>query len=169
MNIARHKHSIWVWAALLGCCFGAALARTAQADEKIFAPQYCVRSQPAEELSYPIELRITETRQNISDDYVEFVCPLIRDNIDGSLDDVWVRVFNREVHDGNAPSCCVWSVSLGASFQDFECIDASNVSGSASLHFTLDEFEEYEYGHYAVTCDLGSNDSIISIRTQEPS
>lgn len=169
MNIARHKPFIWVLAVLLGCCFGAALAGTAQADEKIFAPQYCVRSQPAEELSFPITLRITETRQDFSDEYAEFVCPLIRDDIDGSLGDVWVRVFNREVQDGNAPSCCVWSVSLGASFQDFECMDAPNVFGNTSLHFTFDDFEEYEYGHYAVTCDLGGNDSIISIRTQEPS
>ena len=169
----NHIHtSTRACAGVLGLTLGLLLAHAqlggaAWADEKIFAPQYCTPSEPGEELPYNIDLRITEVRQIGSEGLQEYICPLVRDDIDGELDDVWVRVFNRRVEDGNAPACCVYSISLGASFQDYECEAAANVYGRASIHLTLDDFTEYEYGHYAVFCDLGLTDSIISIRTRE--
>jgi hypothetical protein len=51
--------------------------------------------------------------------------------------------------------------------EDFACQTTVDVEARMSLHFTLDDFTEVDPGHYAVTCELGLEDRILSIRTSE--
>ncbi len=143
-------------------------AQTAMAaDDKIFAPQSCVPEDPDVGGIGRAEIHFYDIEQNTVEGYQTFICPLVRDEVTGTLDDVWVRVFNDSPVEDTPPRCCVNSISIGASMSDFECRTAPDVEGQLSLHFTLSDFTEFDYGHYTVDCDLGDGDTIIGIRTSE--
>lgn len=137
------------------------------ADDKIFAPQTCIPIEESDDEVGQAAYRIDRVEQNQDEDYQSFICPLIRDVVEGELDKVWIRVDNENPKDDTPPDCCVYSVSLGGSMQDFECETAKDISETQSLEFDLDNFTEYDHGHYAVKCDLGEEDAILSIRTSE--
>lgn len=169
------KHHPRVVAGLLGLC-GLAFAlilvlvqgpRLAQADDKIFAPQACVPIDPEFGGIGDAAVRVGEIEQTTQVDYQTFICPLVRDAVTGSLDDVWVRVNNENADEDTPPVCCVHSVSLGGGLHDYECQVAPDTETHMSLRFKLDDFTEFDYGHYVVTCELGLEDTIISIRTRE--
>ncbi len=141
--------------------------RIANADDKIFAPQVCAPT-PAFDPDDPRALLgVREVVQFTNGDYRTFFCPLMRDEVTGTLDDVWVRVNNTDDEPTQPPRCCVYSVSLGGGSFDVECRDAPNDLGPMSLHLGLDDFTEFDYGQYIVSCELGFGDGIISIRTSE--
>lgn len=155
-------------ASILALVLGSATG-DAWADEKIYAPQFCVAPEvfAGEPGAAPPELSPAELRQNSGPGYQTFICPLVRDKVTSKPQVVWVRLINRNVADGDAPSCCVHAVSLGGSFSDFECRTAGNSSGATSLAIPLFALNQYDYGHYALSCSLGNGDGIISIRAQE--
>lgn len=128
-------------------------------DHKIFAPQFCV---PADHKT--VFMQVDEVEEL---GVATFYCPLIRDDVDGNLSDVWVRLSDQDPEDGDAPSCCVHSVSVHGASEDVECRVAPGIEKNFSLHFPLNDFTEYDYGHYVVTCTLGIEDGIRSIRTNE--
>lgn len=155
----------------LGWVFAPELAtRNAKAgDDKIFGPQFCVPLEPAGVGIGNAAFHAYEVEQNTQDDYQTFVCPLVRDSVTGTLEGVWVRLTNRNIAHDTPPICCIHSVSVSTVQQDFECQAVVNVAARMSLSFELDDFTEFDYGHYAVTCRLGGKDTIISIRTSESS
>lgn len=134
----------------------------ARADDKVFAPQSC-RS------TGDMLIGVDQLEQNERVGYQLFVCPLVRDAVVSQLEDVWVRVNNENSDEDTPPLCCVHAVSLGGSSQDFECQAALDIDESSSIHFILDDFSEFDYGHYVVSCELGGEDRLLSIRTRESS
>lgn len=104
---------------------------------------------------------------NLLPRYLGLLQRVVRDVVTGDLDDVWVRVSNENSDEDTPPHCCVYSTSLGATFQDSECVTMSDTETTESLHFSLSNFTEYDHGHYTVTCELGLEDTIISYRTRE--
>ncbi len=170
----QHPRFVAGFLALSGLALGLVVARehglpTAAADDKIFAIQYCVPIDPDTGGFGNAGIGSVGFEQTESLAYQTFICPLVRDAVTGTLDDVWVRVSNESQEDeaGTPPRCCVHSVSLGGSGYDFECRATPDVDGDMSLRLTLDDFTEFDYGHYTVTCELGLEDSIRSIRTSE--
>lgn len=141
----------------------------ARADDKVFAPQSCRAIDSQLGGIGDVLIGAGGLEQNESIDYQLFICPLVRDAVVGQLEDVWVRVNNENSDEDTPPLCCVHAVSLGGSSQDFECQAAQDIDGSASIHFILDDFSEFDYGHYVVSCELGGEDNLISIRTRESS
>lgn len=156
---------------LLGLCtlgLGLVLAydagsATAWADEKVYSSQFCVPQQ----LESPPEFSAVEMRQHSGPGYQAFVCPLVRDRVTTGISQVWVRVFNRSNVNQRPPYCCVHAISLGGAFSDVVCAGGSNGFGAQSIAIPLFGLNDYDYGHYAVACDLDDADSIISIRAQE--
>jgi hypothetical protein len=143
-------------------------------DDKIFAPQFCMpQSEPgyndvAGEFGNALIDPWTIMQVDVENGYQTFICPLVRDIVAGRLDDVWVRLVNNAPQEPFPPECCVYSVSLNGNLSDFECQTSNNViHGPLTLHFSLDSFTEYDFGHYSVLCDLGHADHIVSIRTSE--
>lgn len=148
----------------LGLAFAyAAGSATAWADEKIYASQFCV----PEQIDQPPQLSAVELRQSLGPGYQGFACPLVRDRVTSRLEQVWVRVFNRRNVNERPPYCCVHAVSLSGAYSDVVCAGAANSFGAQSIAIPLVGLNEYDYGHYTVTCDLDDADSISSIRTQE--
>jgi hypothetical protein len=137
-------------------------------DDKIFAPQVCVPLDDRGE-NDTAKFRVDRVTQNQDEDYQDFICPLVREAVKGELETVWVRVENEHRKDDTPPECCVYSVSVGGSKVDFECETADNDEGMESLEIDLRHVRHYDDGHYAVKCELGEDDSIISIRTSEKS
>jgi hypothetical protein len=154
---------------LLGL-FAAQYESVAQAtnDDKIFAPQLCVPLDDRarnDEAKFQVD-RVTQTK---GEDYQDFICPLVREAVKGEMETVWVRVENENENDDTPPECCVYSVSVGGSRSDFECETADDDEGMESLKIDMRNVTHYDDGHYAVKCELGEDDSIISIRTSEDS
>lgn len=150
--------------------FAAQYEPVAQAanDDKIFAPQLCV---PLDDRGQndKAEYRVDRVTQNQDEDYQDFICPLVREAIKGEMETVWVRVDNENKKDNTPPECCVYSVSVGGSKSDFECETADDDEGLESLEIDTRKLTHYDNGHYAVKCELGEDDSIVSIRTSEDS
>ncbi len=143
-------------------------AQTAMAaDDKIFGPQFCVPIDPDVGGIGNADVRVEEIEQTTQQDYQTFICPVVRDVVTGTLDDVWVRVNNENDDEDTPPRCCVYSVSLNGALSDFECRTTPDVETRMSLHFDLDGFAEFDHGHYTVTCELGTEDAIVSYRTSE--
>lgn len=130
----------------------------AAGDHKIFAPQFCI-PRDLDSAFYTVD-----AVEELGED---FFCPLVRDVVSGTLDDVWIRLDEEDGNENDPPTCCVHSVSMWGGSEDFECRTAPAIDTSLSLHFPLDDFSEYDYGHYTVTCSLGTEDAIHSIRTNE--
>lgn len=104
--------------------------------------------------------------ESLKDDQT-YMCPVVRDDIKGQLDDVWIRLRNDSGGSGSEPlECTVHSVSVGASFQDSESKSTSS-SGFQTLAFKLSSFTEYDNGHYVIECELEDGDRIISYRARE--
>ncbi len=139
----------------------------AEAVDKIYAPQSCMPIDPDVGGIGDADIRFDAVEQVTLPDYQTFICPLVRSDVSGRLDDVWVRVNNANSYEDTPPRCCVHSVPLGAGFEDFECRTAPDTETRTSLHFAPDDFSEFDHGHYVVTCELGSEDGIINIRTRE--
>jgi hypothetical protein len=150
--------------------FAAQYEPVAQAnDDKIFAPQVCVPLDDRDDENDKAKFRVDRVTQNQDEDYQDFLCPLIREDVKGELETVWVRVENENEKDDTPPECCVYSVSVGGSRTDFECETADDDEGIESLEIDTKRIEHYDNGHYVVKCELGEDDSIISIRTSEKS
>jgi hypothetical protein len=148
--------------------FAAQYEPLAQAnDDKIFAPQLCVPLDDRGEENDKAKFLVDRVTQNQDEDYQGFICPLVREALRGEMETVWVRVENENESDDTPPECCVYSVSLGGSRMDFECETADDDEGIESLEIDLRDVTHYDNGHYAVKCELGEDDSIISIRTSE--
>lgn len=139
----------------------------ARADDKVFAPQSCRALDPQFGGVGAVGIRVAEIEQTAQVDGQTFICPLIRDEVTGTLDDLWVRLNNENKDEQTPPRCCVHSVSLGGSLYDFECQTSLDIDGPLSMRFILDDFTEFDHGHYVVTCELGIEDRLISIRTRE--
>lgn len=163
-------------AALSGLIVGASLAQHCElssafaADDKIFAPQICVPLAAESDLSGYAAYRHDHIRkvQPVTNDYQTFVCPLVRDIVAGSLDQVWVRVGNAFENEGEPPECCVYRVSLGGTSSEFECKSAKDELGRQSISIPGFPYSNlYDYGHYVVICELAADDTIHSIRTIE--
>jgi hypothetical protein len=171
-------------AATFACCAGlvsslllaahGSLPVASAGDDKIFAPHFCVpqlepgNNELAGRIGNALIHPSTIMQVDVTDGYQTFICPLVRDIVTGDLDDVWVRLVNNHPDAPFPPDCCVYSVSLDSNQTDFECETADNdIHGSLSLRFELDGFTEFDFGHYAVVCELGLADQIISIRTSE--
>lgn len=149
----------WILGLVLAARYPPAEVR---ADDKIFAPHFCVALEPGtDRKSFDAEF----WREWVSGGF-ELICPLVRDIVKGQLEAVWVRVYNNPEPEGDRPECCVHSVSPLGGDSDFDCEQTDDYQGLQSIEFDLADFEEYDHGHYVVTCDLGHGD-LYSIRTRE--
>jgi hypothetical protein len=141
------------------------------ADDMIFAPQVCVAIEDGSEFVGNAEYRVGEVEQTEEmgkGDYQTFICPLVREEVRGVLAGLWVRVGNENKKEDTPPICCIHAVSLGGSHHDYQCEEASNKEERQSLEFDdIEDLETYDHGHYVVTCELGYEDTILSIRTSE--
>jgi hypothetical protein len=172
----KHRRVVARIVTLSGLALGLVLAGQVEpsaaqaADDKIFAPQFCVPiDESGDEIgqaAYRID-RVVQNQDLEKKDFQDFLCPLIREEVMGTLDKVWVRVENENPKDDTPPECCVYSVSLGGSMTDFECETAKDKSEAQSLEIQLKDFTEYDHGHYVVKCELGEDDAILGIRTSE--
>lgn len=136
-------------------------------DDKIFAPQFCVPLALHQHTLGSADFRVEAVEQTEDADYQTFICPLVRDLITGDLDAAWVRVGNERPEDDTPPICCVHAMAPLGGDQDFDCEEADDDVGRQSLEFDLDDFDESNNGYYVVTCELGFEDTIRSIRTSE--
>lgn len=93
-------------------------------------------------------------------------CPITRMSYEGTLDNVWVRVYNAATLDG-AISCYVYSRSADSSSQDMVSV-SGNTPGFMSLSVSMSGFTEYSAGSYALACELQDGDGVVSIRYYEP-
>lgn len=164
----NHTRATAAFVILAGLVLGLVLADQYESpnaiagDDKIFAPHYCVPLEPGSDRK---SLEGEFFREFMSGGS-RLICPLVRDIVQGNLDAVWVRVYNLPEPDSDPPECCVHAVSVLGGDSDFACEQADDFQGFQSIEFDLADFEEYDNGHYVVTCDLGFGD-LYSIRTSE--
>lgn len=94
-----------------------------------------------------------------------YMCPVVRDDPNGGLDFVRVRTEDNGSEPG-VPECTVYSVSPTAGAMDMSTTQTST-GGVDTLEFPLNDFTEFDNGHYVIECSLGENDRIFSYRYKE--
>lgn len=135
-------------------------------DDKVFSPQFCMPVGD-EGLSYSGPRRIfTSSLQNTNDEPVDYLCPLVRDNLNGGIAKVWVRLNNNENEPTEFTECCLYSFDPLGQSADFECQRADVDKGRQSLEIT--GVKSWTNGYYVLRCTLEYGDEIFSYRSSEP-
>lgn len=141
------------------------LPEAAANDDKIIAPQSCVpvdsnNSIDAVDTSIFINRVERETAGSL-------ICPLIRDDPDGTLDTVLVTIQN--VLKGatvGTTECCVYSFDTQGVEVDSVCVNADETDTLQTIR--IEDVGSDDNGYYVLTCDFAqANEALYRIRTSE--
>ncbi len=135
-------------------------------DDKVFAPHFCVPVTDSD-LPYGSPHIFTGSMQNIDDEPVDYICPLVRDSLKDGIEKVWVRLNNRENKPGELTQCCLYSFDPLAQSTDFKCKDVDEDKQEQSLE--IKGVKSWDNGYYVLRCTLEFGEEIFSYRSSEPS
>lgn len=175
-NRPNHYRNIAGFLTLSGLLMGLAMAPEAGAnDDKVFAPQICV---PIDSTDRTIDATATEFWENRVEvtDARELICPLVRDDLDGELEHLFVTIENvvKPVA-GDTTECCIHAFDTEGDMQSTVCDEADEGETTQTLDFEgpgddLGDLDSEDNGYYVLTCDFPqAGEAIYRIRTSEDS